>query len=475
MLEDREYQKNAAEDACNQNSIVVLPTGMGKTAVALRVINRYSFNPGRMLFLAPTRVLAVQHAKFLKKNLDFKDIGVVTGEDDMEIRAPMWNSRVVCCTPETARNDISAGILRPSFISLLVVDEVHRAVGAYAYTSVIRSMPKSTRLLGLTATLPARLRDEGAIESIGFTKIIEKSRTDADVAPYSKNIYLFRITVSLPPSMISIKSRLDAALDRRYVPLRKSKLLDSSTKSLSNLIRLSRRLPYSEKHLALPLYNAIRIHHMKNMLEAHGTSPFLSLVNRTMSKNSPGIAELFTDTDLNHGIEMAKSLSTGGIEHPKLDELGKLASSIKSGAIIFTSYRDSVSMIHNYLEGAGHTSVMLTGKAGRGAKAQSEAISGFSGQKYKFMVATHVGEEGLDISEASTIIFYDSVPSSIRLIQRIGRTGRTSDGTVFMLITKNTIDEGYYWAAKKKIGNLGLIEPNAAVPDPGQKTLGQFT
>jgi len=67
------------------------------------------------------------------------------------------------------------------------------------------------------------------------------------------------------------------------------------------------------------------------------------------------------------------------------------------------------------------------------------------------LVATRVGEEGLDISEVNLVIFYDIVPSSIRFIQRRGRTGRKDTGKLIVLIAKDTIDERYYWIGKRKM------------------------
>ena len=67
------------------------------------------------------------------------------------------------------------------------------------------------------------------------------------------------------------------------------------------------------------------------------------------------------------------------------------------------------------------------------------------------MIATRVGEEGLDIYEVNTVIFFDNVPSSIRYVQRKGRTGRKDHGKLIVLITKDTTDETYYWIGKRKV------------------------
>jgi len=86
-VEKRDYQVNLANQAIDENCIVVLPTGLGKTTIALHVISHYlSKQSGGILFLAPTRVLVNQHFDFLKKNLTFDDVVLITGEDSVEKR-----------------------------------------------------------------------------------------------------------------------------------------------------------------------------------------------------------------------------------------------------------------------------------------------------------------------------------------------------------------------------------------------------
>ena len=40
-IEKRDYQINLANQAMNENCVVVLPTGLGKTTIALHVIAEY--------------------------------------------------------------------------------------------------------------------------------------------------------------------------------------------------------------------------------------------------------------------------------------------------------------------------------------------------------------------------------------------------------------------------------------------------
>jgi ERCC4-related helicase len=69
-VEHRDYQANIAAAAMKESTLVVLPTGMGKTIVALMVIgDTFLKGKGKVLFLAPTKPLVEQHAGFLRKHL----------------------------------------------------------------------------------------------------------------------------------------------------------------------------------------------------------------------------------------------------------------------------------------------------------------------------------------------------------------------------------------------------------------------
>jgi len=123
-------------------------------------------------------------------------------------------------------------------------------------------------------------------------------------------------------------------------------------------------------------------------------------------------------------------------------------------ALIFTSYRDSVDLIFKKLIEMGIPAGILIGKAGTTGlkqKKQIETVEKFRDGTFQVLVATRVGEEGLDIAEVNQVIFYDNVPSSVRFVQRRGRTGRKDTGKLVVLIAKDTIDERYYWIGKRKI------------------------
>src|SRR3989344_8626775 len=83
-IESRLYQELlVARVAEKGNSLIVAPTALGKTVIAVMLAaHKLAENPNqKVLFLAPTKPLAVQHQKsFIKfMNLDEGEIAVLTG------------------------------------------------------------------------------------------------------------------------------------------------------------------------------------------------------------------------------------------------------------------------------------------------------------------------------------------------------------------------------------------------------------
>jgi Fanconi anemia group M protein len=256
--------------------------------------------------------------------------------------------------------------------------------------------------------------------------------------------------------MKAIQTCLRLALDERYTQMRKNGLqISKDNKSLSALLRIRQYVLTQNRRSAKPLFTAIRITYALNILEAHGVTSFLNFCDRTQKKKGVGIKELFeVDPNFTRAVQLAKIAQTKGIEHSKITKLQEVLSRVKDKVLIFTSYRDSVKVINDKLHDMGIKSEILIGKAGdTGLKQekQIETVQRFRDGQTKVLVATRVGEEGLDVSEVNLVVFYDNVPSSIRFIQRKGRTGRKMAGRLVVLIAKDTIDEVYYWIGKRKI------------------------
>ena len=464
-IEYRAYQVSLANQAIKENCLVVLPTGLGKTTVALQVIAEFlSRRTGGVLFLAPTRVLAHQHYEFLKKNLLIDDIALITGEDPVVKRKKLWINSIICATPEITKNDLDRQIVSYNQFRLLIFDEAHRTIGDYAYSGIAeRFQTTDVRILGMTATLPSEKEKATEILNIlKITSIAQRTEDSPDVIPYVQQTDIQWITVDLPPEMKEIQACIKVALESRYKDLRRAGLNLSDSKSLSQLLRVREFVIRQNRKAAKPLFTAIRIIHALNVLESHGITSFLRFCERTQVKKGIGIKDLF-ENDLNFAkaIRLAKLAQSKGIEHPKIIKLKEIIESLQGKALVFTSYRDSVDVIHQKLIEMGIAAGFLIGKAGETGlkqKKQIETVQKFRDGEYKVLVATRVGEEGLDISEVNLVVFFDNVPSSIRYIQRKGRTGRKDTGRLVVLIAKDTVDETYYWIGKRKVSaakNMG--------------------
>jgi len=452
-IEYRDYQINLANQAKSENCLVVLPTGLGKTTIA----EYLSKGTGGVLFLAPTRVLVNQHFEFLKNNLMIDDIALVTGEDLINKRKKLWINSVICATPEITKNDLDRQIVSPDQFNLVIFDEAHRTIGDYAYSGIAERFAGSNiRIIGMTATLPSeKEKAEEIISTLKISSIAQRSEDSPDVKPYIQETKTEWINVELPPEMKHIQTLIKKALEERYSELKRNGVNVTDTRSLSQLLRLRVYVLRQNRRSAKPLFTAIRIHYALSIFESHGITSFLRFCERTSKKKGVGIRDLFeNDQNFTQAILLAKAAQEKGIEHSKIPKLIEILQSVEGKALVFTSYRDSVEVIHQKLTEMGISAGFLIGKAGETGlkqKKQIETLQNFRDGVFKVLIATRVGEEGLDISEVNHVIFYDNVPSSIRYIQRRGRTGRKEAGKLIVLIAKNTIDETYYWIGKRKM------------------------
>jgi len=457
-IEYRDYQVNLANQAKAENCLVVLPTGLGKTTVALQVIADYiSKGTGGVLFLAPTRVLANQHYEFLKNNLTIEDVALITGEDLINKRKKLWMNSVICATPEITKNDLDRQIVSPAQFDLVIFDEAHRTIGDYAYSGIAeRFVGTNTRIMGMTATLPSeKEKATEMITTLRISTVAERTEDSPDVKPYIQETKTQWINVELPPEMKHIQNLIKQALEERYRELKRNGVNVTDSRSLSQLLRLREYVLRQNRRSAKPLFTAIRIHYALSIFESHGITPFLRFCDRTSKKKGVGIRDLFeNDQFFTQAILFAKAAQEKGIEHSKIPKLKEILESVDGKALVFTSYRDSVEVIYQKLTDMGIKAGFLIGKAGETGlkqKKQIETVQNFRDGIYKVLIATRVGEEGLDISEVNYVIFYDNVPSSIRYVQRRGRTGRKDSGKLIVLIAKDTIDETYYWIGKRKM------------------------
>lgn len=492
----RRYQEAIVSRALDVNTLVVLPTGLGKTVIAAMVAaHRLREFPGsKVLFLAPTRPLAVQHHRMFGDILNVDNTMVLTGMDAVDERRGLWDkSQMMFATPQTIENDLLRGLsLRD--VSLIIVDECHRSVGGYSYVYIAEEYMKTASnplILGLTASPSSRDETIKEICSNLFIQRVEaKTEHDADVKPYIQQVKTDWIKVELPEEFRKVKRVIEGILRDDLRELKDRGYLESaSVDKINKRTLLQVQVDIREEILAgtdsfIPASlaaSALKINHALELLETQGISSLNSYLGRLQKQKSKAITRLFNDPRMSSLVKIVHDLNVLGIDHPKLDELAGVVGEHRGEKIIvFTQYRDSVDKIIARLKDSGISAHEFIGQASRDGKRgmtqkeQVRVLEDFREGKYTALCATSVAEEGIDIPKVDMVIFYEPIPSEIRSIQRRGRTGRSASGNVIVLMAKGTRDEAYYWAAihrERKMGKMVRNMRDRFEGDKGQQSL----
>ncbi|MEE9525264.1 MAG: DEAD/DEAH box helicase [Candidatus Woesearchaeota archaeon] len=487
MLKDftpRLYQETILATAVQSNTLVVLPTGMGKTAVSMMLaVQRFKQYPNsKVLILAPTRPLVEQHIETFKQYMELPEesFSVFTGMIKPEKRAELWKTaKVIFSTPQGLENDIITGRINLEEVSLIVFDEAHRAVGEYAYVFVAKQYHKKAdfpRILALTASPGSDLEKIREVTSNLFIEEVEvRTDNDPDVKPYIQEVELNWIKVDLTPPFEQVQRFLKNIIQDRTQKLKKWGILqrkDINFVSKTDLLKLQAQLrgraASGEKDFTLwtaisVLAEIMKVQHGLELLETQGVVALhgylTKLKNDGYSGKTKAVKNIIADLNFRSAFIKTEKMFEDGIQHPKLIELQKLVEKeIKPGVkiMIFNQYRDNAKNIVDELNKLKNIKANLfvgqqkKGESGLSQKQQKEMLEQFRNNEFNILVATSVGEEGLDIPKVDSVIFYEPIPSAIRHIQRRGRTGRLEKGKCTILMTQNTRDEGYRWSAHHK-------------------------
>jgi len=481
----RDYQIEISKKSIEKNCLVVLPTGLGKTLIALLVtIERMKEYPGeKVLFLAPTKPLVEQHLIFFKKHLPelFAEINFFTGQIKSNERKKIWqNSDIIFSTPQCIANDLRKKLYSLEEVCLLVEDEAHRCIKNYDYNyvaNVYKNQAIHQRILGLTASPGS---DYSKIKEICKNLSIEelelKTRESEDVKNYLQELKFEKRVINFPKEFIEIREILNQLFNYYIEDLRNRKLIFKNS-SKTELILLQKRLMKElnqgkkDYYLFLAIAScsqAIRIQHALELLETQTLKTFndflKELFKQASEKKTKSLVKLIQKPEFNLVYLKVNELLSKGIEHPKIQELIEIIKEEKNKKnfkiIIFSQFRTTASIISkeiNKIEGVNSKVFLgqskkksLGEELGLNQKEQKQIIEEFSSGKINVLCATSIGEEGLDIPEVSLVVFYEPVPSAIRKIQRSGRTARLSAGRIIILITKGTRDETFYYVSNAK-------------------------
>ena len=475
-VEERAYQVSIAKSCLSRSTMVVLPTGMGKTVVAAMVIaETLRHKGGRILFLAPTKPLVEQHAASLREILVVERIAVFTGEvASPEDRELLWReNKIIVSTPQVIKNDLRSERYDLEDVSLIVFDEAHRAVGDYAYVDVAAAYKEIAGRLVLGMTASPGSSAEKILEvcnNLGISAVEIRTELDADVVPYVQGLEIQRIPIDAPDEAKEIRSLLEQVYDEQVERLKKIGFLQGKPKPSTKDIlaagnEIRKRLDGGEKDGRLfgamtAQAIAMKANHAITLAETQGMGSLRSYFDRLATDaKSRADTQFIKHAKVQEAIKIALETSA---EHPKLKKTAwvvrdQFMAKPDSKVIVFTHYRETSETVTRELAKLpGIKPVRFVGQSSKGEdiglrqKEQVEILEKFRNGEINVIVATSIGEEGLDIPQVDLVVFYEPVPSEIRTIQRRGRTGRSAKGKVIMLVTKDTRDEAFLYSAKRK-------------------------
>ena len=467
LIERREYQENIALKAVERNTLVVIPTALGKTIIAIITLSILIRDGGKCIFLAPTRPLVHQHGMSMRKLLDLpeEEIVEITGEVDRSFREEMYRrARVIVSTPQVIDNDADLLAGLKDDVKVVIFDEAHRTTGDYSYVGVANFFSGS-RIIATTASPGGdREKIEEIIRNLRIDNLEIRDENSPDVVKYINPINVQRISIPTPPGCTRIMGYLREMMDDVMKKLQHFGFaVDGHSRrdivAIGEPIFAQIREGNREYFTALRYRtNAILIDYLIEFEETQGTLPFQAYLKKVKDDN-PKAVQLFKDSRMVATEQETASLLLQplNVHTPKFS---RILDVLKEGnyekVIIFCHYRVTANLLSDMLKSQGYSCEKFigqsSGKDGKGMsqKEQISTLQRFREGEIRILVATQVGEEGLDVPSADTVIFYEPVASEVRSIQRRGRTGRFGKGKVYVLTMENSRDVAYYYAAGRK-------------------------
>ncbi|RMZ86737.1 hypothetical protein DV736_g6037, partial [Chaetothyriales sp. CBS 134916] len=505
----RDYQYNIVHKGLFHNLLVALPTGLGKTFIAATVmVNWFRWTrDAQLVFVAPTRPLVVQQAEACYRiaGIPKPDTTIMTGGVASALRAVEWqDKRVFFMTPQTLENDLKSGIADPKKIVLLVVDEAHKATGEYSYVKVVRFLRRFTesfRVLALTATPGSKVESvQNVIDSLGIARVEIRTEDSLDIREFvhsrDTQLRMFDPSEELAMTLELFDQAVTPVLSQltsqgAYHERRPTNMNLYGLKMARDRWAQSAAANVAEMGLKMKIKRIFEVlmslAHSIDLLKFHGIGPFYhKMVNFENEAGSGKYAKMILDNEhfkkmMNYMRSWVNNPDFEG--HPKLTYLKEVVLNhfldagegrgaentccpAETRIMVFAHYRESAEEIQRLLHRhepmiRSHVFVgqsSTKGSGGMNQKTQLDIVEKFKSGVYNTLVATSIGEEGLDIGEVDLIVCYDSSSSPIRMLQRMGRTGRKRAGRIEVLLMRGKEENNFYKAKDNYQKMQELIE-----------------
>ncbi|XP_054806590.1 dicer-like protein 4 isoform X2 [Prosopis cineraria] len=481
----REYQLELCKKALKENIIVYLGTGCGKTHIAVLLM----YEMGHLIrkpqknvcvFLAPTVALVNQQADVIEESTDFK-VGVYRGSSKRLKKHQDWmqeieQHEVLVMTPQILLRGLSHTFIKMEMISLLIFDECHHAQvkSNHPYAEIMkvfyeRESSKIPRIFGMTASPVVGKgasskgnlsRSINSLERLLDSKVYSVSQKEVDtfVAPPVVTIYYYGRSAN-EPLYTNYCTKLWEIKCQCIEILRSSTeyhLKRRNTKKLLN--RMHNNVLFCLENLGVcGVLQASRVllsgDHSERLefVEEEGSASEYSFCDKYLAR----VSEFFI-SECMKGDHLSDLSSLDNLKEPlfsrKLLRLIGILSSFRPQpdmkCIIFVNRivtARSLSYILQQLKIlARWKSDFLVGvHAGiksSSRKTMSIILDKFRSGELNLLVATKVGEEGLDIQTCCLVIRFDLPETVASFIQSRGRARMAKSEYAFLVDSGNKKD-----------------------------------
>lgn len=472
----RPYQSRIVKTASGSNTIVLLPTGSGKTIIAAEVIARIG-SPS--VFFVPTVPLVNQQAAALRAHL-----GTLAVEEYHGDKSLPSSFDVLVSTPKAFEVAQSRGVTSLSWenFKVVVFDEVHHVIKDHPYRNLALKLKKaSPRVIGLTASLTysvgegkiaksveklcqelkidriehasdAELRD-GGYTGAGRGAVAEvripDSRKDTNIIPHSErkphlmhSMFFNRIKTGeatrFGAKLVQTIHLLEEAVEAD-MPGFKSPLTSISLKSWGEYAKKNS----SKHHLMFQLghfYEALRLVVISWEEDSDASLVYLKMmrVDKLLS-GPPRVTNAISSFFDTHQVSMERFNNLYDVLQEKMGQYG-------SGfrCVLFVKQRVTTHILKHLIESHVELSRSLRARCIYATKSPataslsvskqeaSDAIREFGTGEANLLIATNVAEEGLDIPAANCVVYFDAMDHSVSYVQGRGRARQAKSSFVML-------------------------------------------
>uniref|UniRef100_A0A3Q2FXY5 FA complementation group M n=1 Tax=Cyprinodon variegatus TaxID=28743 RepID=A0A3Q2FXY5_CYPVA len=496
----RDYQLKISEASLFQNTLVCLPTGLGKTFIASVVMyNFYRWYPaGKIVFMAPTKPLVAQQIEACYKVMGIpqEHMAELTGSTAAKQRQEVWRSkRVFFLTPQVMVNDLSRDTCPAKQIKCVVIDEAHKALGNHAYCQVIKQLSSQTlhfRILALSATPGGDAKSvQSVISNLLISHIELRSEESPDIQAHSHQRSVEKVVVPLGDKLSAYQGRYLQVLEKFTSRLVQNRVMAHKDLRLLSKYQLILARDQFRKNPAPHIKGShqgilegdfalcISLYHGYELLMQMGLRSLFFYIQGIMDGSRGRLSFLYTLFFSFNFFFSLLCIFLGPDEpfiysHPKLEKLEEVVvqhfnvwaessadtnDGVSTRVMIFSSFRESVQEIATMLNQHAPLIKVMTfmgqASSGKGVKGftqkeQLEVVHRFRQGGFNTLVSTCVGEEGLDIGEVDLIVCFDAQKNPIRLVQRMGRTGRKRRGRIVIILTEGREERTYNQSQSNK-------------------------